>query len=82
MEKFHSSLAIDDSKESITYNKRYLAPYCSVAHAQFESIHPFLDGNGRLGTYFNCFDVGSRRIVELPDFLWSEGIGKREDPIL
>ncbi|MFO7597135.1 MAG: Fic/DOC family N-terminal domain-containing protein [Desulfocurvibacter africanus] len=34
----------------------------AIAHAEFEAIHPFLDGNGRLG----------RLIVPL--FLWSKGL--------
>jgi Fic family protein len=37
----------------------------AVAHAEFESLHPFLDGNGRLG-----------RIL-VPLFLWQHGLVRR-----
>jgi len=37
----------------------------AIAHAEFESLHPFLDGNGRLG-----------RII-IPLFLWQHGLIRR-----
>ena len=37
----------------------------AIAHAEFESLHPFLDGNGRLG-----------RIL-VPLFLWQHGLVRR-----
>lgn len=37
----------------------------AIAHAEFEAIHPFLDGNGRMG-----------RLV-VPLFLWSKGLLSR-----
>lgn len=39
---------------------------CGLAHAQFETIHPFLDGNGRVGRLLITFLLCSRKVLQRP----------------
>ncbi|MYC29731.1 MAG: Fic family protein [Chloroflexi bacterium] len=39
---------------------------CGLAHGQFEMIHPFLDGNGRLGRLLITFLLCEKRVLARP----------------
>lgn len=48
----------------------------AIIHAQFESIHPFSDGNGRVGRLLIPFYLYSKHQIELPCFFISEALEK------
>ena len=44
----------------------------AIVHAEFEAIHPFLDGNGRLGRLIIPLFLFSRGLLSQPNFYLSE----------
>lgn len=53
--------------ESFLHDPTYPALiHCGLAHAQFETIHPFLDGNGRVGRLLITFLLCHRGVMHRP----------------
>jgi Fic family protein len=48
----------------------------AIVHAQFETIHPYLDGNGRLGRILIILYLISNKILTSPTFFISEELEK------
>ncbi len=65
---------VPDMKEAIGELEKFLhfeGPmpaliHCGLAHAQLETIHPFLDGNGRVGRLLITFLLCRRQILHRP----------------
>jgi Fic family protein len=59
--------ALDDFEGFLHEDLRIpLLVRCALAHSQFETIHPFLDGNGRLGRLLIVFYLIERRVLAQP----------------
>jgi Fic family protein len=66
--------AVDDMNramgdlEGFLHDRRPLPPLirCGLVHSQFETIHPFLDGNGRMGRLLITFLLCQQGILERP----------------
>jgi Fic family protein len=66
MEKAFTALErfIDSTKDSSASLPILLV--CGLAHAQFETIHPFLDGNGRMGRLLITLLLCERQALRTP----------------
>ena len=51
----------------------------AIAHAEFEAIHPFLDGNGRLGRLIIPLFLHAHGILSRPNFYLSEYLEENRD---
>jgi Fic family protein len=51
----------------------------AVLHYQFESIHPFYDGNGRTGRILNLLHMSLHGLLDLPVLYLSQAIVRRKD---
>ena len=51
----------------------------AIAHQQFESIHPFLDGNGRTGRILMVLELVKDGVLDLPVIFISDYINKNRN---
>lgn len=59
-------LALDNLEKFLHDDSLPLLVQCGLAHAQFETIHPFLDGNGRVGRLLITFLLCQKRALGRP----------------
>ncbi|MBS4030901.1 MAG: Fic family protein [Clostridiales bacterium] len=69
-----------DNFEKFMHESTRLAPLLKVAliHSQFELIHPFLDGNGRVGRLLIAFYLAANDILHKPTLYISKFIKKNQ----
>ena len=75
--EMHRSL---DDFEKFLYTKKILPLiHIGIAHAHFETIHPFLDGNGRVGRLIISLLFQHKKLLEKPVLFLSSWFKKHQD---
>ena len=68
----HLPIALDNFNTLLQNNDIEALVLLAIIHAQFEIIHPFMDGNGRLGRMLIPLFLFERKIINSPSFYMSE----------
>ncbi len=76
VEEMHK--ALNDLEEFINSDKLMPIIHAGLLHAQFETIHPFLDGNGRTGRLMITLFLYERAILEKPVLFLSSYFKKHQ----
>ena len=63
---------LDNFEKYIHYDEEDRLVQLAIVHAQFEIIHPFLDGNGRVGRILVPLFLYEKNILSSPTFYLSE----------
>ncbi|WP_339609503.1 Fic/DOC family N-terminal domain-containing protein [uncultured Planktosalinus sp.] len=64
--------ALSNWEKYLHYDDKDVLVQLAVVHAQFEIIHPFLDGNGRMGRILIPLFLYHKRIIQEPVFYLSD----------
>lgn len=62
----HLPIALADLERFLHDTAQPLLIHCGLVHAQFETIHPFIDGNGRVGRLLITLLLCERQALQLP----------------
>jgi Fic family protein len=65
-------IALDNWEKYIHLESEEILIQLAVIHAQFEIIHPFLDGNGRIGRILIPLFLYAKKYLDFPAFYMSE----------
>ncbi len=70
---YEMNASLDDF-EKFLHSKDNILPIikCGIIHAQFETIHPFLDGNGRTGRMLITIYLHKEKLLEKPVLFLSD----------
>lgn len=63
----------DDDSENLGYLIK-----AAIIHGQFETIHPFLDGNGRIGRILMILYLLDKKVIDRPTFFISQELEKNK----